>query len=74
MTKTITEILKDKETDAGTKLVGLNEIITNIRAKCGNSDIDVEVPHINTCDGYVKLSTLNDDDKLTIIENDMQKY
>lgn len=65
---TITAILADKDISASDKLTGVNEIIDKIRAKYGNADVTVDIPYVNTVDGEVRLSTLNDEDKLAILE------
>ena len=64
---TITQILKS-DASAEAKLQDLQKIITTARKAYGNTDAEVSVPEVNTADGVVKLTYLDDDSKLAIVE------
>ena len=66
---TLTEIINNKDAKADAKLEAINDIVTNIRAKYGNTDVIVDTPEVNTTDGVVGLQYLSDEDKVAVAAN-----
>ena len=60
------DIVNDKEMDAENKLGKLVEIVMNCRTSYGNEDVEIEVPAVNTVDGYKSIKYLSDEDKVVV--------
>lgn len=67
----ISEILKEKRLSDQNKLKQIIEIIAKNRESYGNTELDISMPDVYTVDGALPLSTLSDESKLTIVEQEV---
>ena len=62
---TFTEIFQsDASTEA--KLQDVATLVSSIRTKYGNRDVEIDMPEVNTDSGIMKLSYLSNEDKLEL--------
>jgi len=65
---TITEILTNTTLSDTDKLQGIASLVASIREVYGNSDVELEVPEVNTVNGVTPITFLTDEDKITLVE------
>ena len=63
---TFNDILKNTDASAEAKLTDLANLVKGIRKEYGNSDVEVEVPYVNTPDGMVELKYLDAESKVVL--------
>lgn len=64
---TITKILKS-ENSATEKLEQLEKVVISARKEYGNTEVEVEVPTVNTADGVVSIKYLDAQSKIQLVE------
>jgi hypothetical protein len=66
----IKKILKSKDEDS-VKLTKVAKVIQSVREEYGNTDIEIPQAKVNTCEGFIPFSTLDDDSKVVILLNEV---
>lgn len=61
---TFNDILKNKDASAEAKLQDLINLVDGIRKEYGNSDIEIDVPYVNTPEGMVNFMYLDEESKV----------
>lgn len=69
---TLTEILKNEDTSSSEKLAQLQAVVSAVRSVYGNTDLDIDVPEVNTPDGVVSLKYLDDDSKIALAAREVR--
>lgn len=59
-------IFADKDMTAEAKVEGIVAVIAKAREAYGNVDMEITEPTINTCNGVMKLSMLDAEDKVKV--------
>ncbi len=62
----ITKLLGNEETTPKEKLEAVQTLVNNVRAKYGNTEIEIDAIKVNTVDGYVPLSLLTEAEKVEV--------
>ena len=68
---TFNDILQS-DTVASEKLKQLTTLVADIRKAYGNSDVEIDIPYVNTPDGMVSLTYLDDDSKVVLAGNQVR--
>lgn len=63
---TFNEILTNKDSVASEKLKQLVELVYDIREAYGNTEAEIDIPYVNTPDGMVSLTYLDDESKVAL--------
>lgn len=63
LTEVFSSELSDKE-----KVEAISIVVVKAREAYGNVDVDIEVPKVQTSEGYVSLTYLSDKDKVSLAE------
>ncbi len=65
---TLTQIINIDENamDAAAKLVAISTIVDKARKAYGNTEVEIDTPRVNTCEGAVDLAFLSDADKVAL--------
>jgi len=66
----ISQIFTSEEMSDKEKLDRLAELVTNVRAKYGNTDKEVETPKVSTVNGIVDFKYLDDESKVALAETE----
>jgi hypothetical protein len=61
---TFNDILKNKDASAEAKLQDLINLVAGIRKEYGNSDVEIDVPYVNTPEGTVSFKYLDAESKV----------
>jgi len=61
---TFNDILKNTDASATEKLTDLTALVANIRQEYGNSDIEIDIPYVNTPEGLVSFRFLDAESKV----------
>jgi len=69
--KTLTQIINDDKTEAAAKLPAISRIVSKARKAYGNSDVEIDIPEINTCEGKTGLQYLTAEDKVAVAANEI---
>jgi len=65
---TISAVLAKKKMAASAKVAAISGIVTSVRAKYGNSDVEIKpTKTVNTCYGLMSMKYLSDEDKLALV-------
>ena len=67
----ISEILKENGLSDQDKLKQIINVVAENRESYGNTELDISMPDVCTVDGSLPLSTLGDESKLTIVEQEV---
>ena len=62
------EIFTNEDMAASEKVGAIASIVEKARENYGNSDMDITIPEVSTCEGITDLSLMSDDDKVAIAE------
>jgi len=62
----IQALLNSEELSNSEKLSQLTDIVNGARNSYGNADVIIDIPRVNTIDGYVALNMLSDEDKVAV--------
>lgn len=65
----ITKILSNKELEDADKIAQVSEIIARVRETYGNSDAEIDSVKVNTPQGYMDFSFLEEDSKVALLKD-----
>jgi len=63
---TLTQIVNDTEMKSVEKLELIAAVVVKARKAYGNSEVEIECPEVNTCEGIVNIKFLSEDGKAAL--------
>ena len=69
----ILNTLNNEETTSAEKLAAVAAFVTTVRTKYGNTDKEITAVKVPTTNGFVPISLLTEDEKITIAESEIRE-
>ena len=68
----ILETLNNEETSVTEKLTSVTALVETVRAKYGNTEVEIQAPKVPTTNGAVSIGLLTNDEKLVIATEEVK--
>ena len=69
----ILETLNNEEMSAKKRLKAVTALVETVRAKYGNTEVEIQAPKVPTTNGMVAISLLTNDERLAIATDEVKE-